>query len=1539
MFNSIQGFQLSPQQKRLFSLQGNSPAYHAHCAILIEGNLNIAVLKEGLQQVVDRHEILRTSFQRPRGIKIPIQVIEDSVSVSLNEQNNIREQDVDQLFQKVSQYALDLEEPPLLKTTLVRLFPNQYVLLLSLPALCADTIALDHLVAEIARCYTFCAEGETLDDEPLQYADIAQWQNKLLEIEQAEAGEEYWQQQNFSRGKTLKLASEKQSAEKFEFEPQSITVAIESNVTEKIEAIAQSNQTTASAFFLTCWQILLGRLTAQADLIIGVGFDGRNYEELQDAIGLFAKYLPLPVHLAADFPFVQVLQQVEPSLYELSQWQDSYTWESISESNVQDEEPPFFPFCFDFEPEFGSYRAGEVCFSVYRKYACVDQFKVKLRTVRRESSWIAEFHYDSNSFAREDIQRLAAQFQTLLVSASDNPDAAIGELEILSLKERQQLLVAFNTTTADYPKDKCLHQLFEAQVERTPNAIAVVFEDQQLTYRELNTKANQLAHHLQKLGVGAEVLVGICVERSLEMVIGLLGILKAGGAYVPIEPTYPLQRQTFILADTKIPVLLTQQRFVADLPTQQTTAICLDTDWQLIGKEPINDPISQTTTHNLAYVIYTSGSTGQPKGTMITHQGVVNYLSWCTQAYAVEEGTGTLVHSPLGFDLTVTSLFSSLLVGRSVELLPANQGLETLASALRRRTNLSLVKITPAHLELLSQQLSPQEAAGRTRAFIIGGENLLARHITFWQQHAPNTLLVNEYGPTETVVGCCVYYVPADQGSSGSIPIGRAIANTQLYVLDRYGQPVPIGVTGELYIGGAGLARGYLNRPELTAEKFIPNPFSQQLGDRLYRTGDLARYRPDGTLEYLGRIDDQVKIRGFRIELGEVEAVLSQVPGVRESVVMMREDIPGHQRLVAYLVWNQESSTSLSELRDFLRQKLPEYMLPSAFVSLDTLPLTLNGKVDRKVLPAPDKERPNLESAYVAPRTPIEQVLAEIWIQVLGLEQVGVHDNFLEVGGDSILSIQVISRAKQAGLHLTPQQLFDYPTIAELATVAGTAATISSEQGLVIGSVPLTPIQHWFFEQNLPDSHHWNQAVLLEVSQTLNPEQLQKVVEHLLKHHDSLRLRFKRSTGGWQQINSSPDGQVPFTHLDLSARSLQEQQSAIAATTAELQARLNLSEGPLLRVAWFNLGLHQPSRLLLIIHHLAIDGVSWRILLEDFQTAYQHLSQGKPIQLPPKTTAFKQWAEQLREYANSDTVRQELNYWLTIAEQPVKRLPIDFPGGANTVATRRTTTFTLSATDTQALLQEIPAAYRVQIHEVLLTSLVQTFTQWMGTRSALLPRGDAKGERSSASLSLLIDLEGHGREAIFDHVDLSRTVGWFTTIFPVFLDLGQTSNLGDVLRIIKEQLRCIPNRGLGYGVLRYLCSDQGISQKLQDLPQAEVSFNYLGQFDQLLSTASLFRPAKESIDSTRSQRGNRRYLIEVEGMVVGGQLRLDWTYSQTLHHPDTVESLAQRMEAALRSLITQGQSGEVDRYTPSDFPDAELTQAELDKVFEEIGLD
>jgi amino acid adenylation domain-containing protein len=530
------------------------------------------------------------------------------------------------------------------------------------------------------------------------------------------------------------------------------------------------------------------------------------------------------------------------------------------------------------------------------------------------------------------------------------------------------------------------------------------------------------------------MLVGLCVERSPMMIIGLLGILKAGGAYVPIDPSYPYSRQAYILKDTQMPIVLTQQSFVGNLQRDNLKAICLDTDCNIIN-QPDKNPVTSTTALNLAYVMYTSGSTGEPKGTLIPHQGLVNYLNWCTQAYAVAKGSGTLVHSSLGFDLTITSLFAPLLVGNQVELLPESSNIENLSTTLKERSNLSFVKITPSHLKLLSQQISPQQAAGRTNAFIIGGENLTSENISEWQDFAPDTILVNEYGPTETVVGCCVYQVPI-QHHSGSIPIGQPIANTQLYVLDSYMQPVPNGVTGELYIGGTGLALGYLNRPELTAEKFVPHPFSSEPGARLYKTGDLVRFRDDGILEFKGRIDEQVKIRGFRIELGEIESVLLQHPTIKDCIVTVQEKAKNDQRLIGYIVLTQESSFSVGNLRKFLQQQLPEYMIPSAFMTLKELPLTQNGKVNRQELPTPDKARQEIDKFYVAPRNSTEEKIANIWAEILNLEQIGIHENFFDLGGHSLIVTQVISRLRDIfDVEIFVQQIFETPTIADLAVI------------------------------------------------------------------------------------------------------------------------------------------------------------------------------------------------------------------------------------------------------------------------------------------------------------------------------------------------------------------------------------------------------------------------------------------------------------------------------------------------------------------------
>ncbi|MEO0683525.1 MAG: condensation domain-containing protein, partial [Cyanobacteria bacterium J06649_11] len=816
------------------------------------------------------------------------------------------------------------------------------------------------------------------------------------------------------------------------------------------------------------------------------------------------------------------------------------------------------------------------------------------------------------------------------------------------------------------------------------------------------------------------------------------------------------------------------------------------------------------------------------------------------------------------------------------------------------------------------------------RLVIIGGEAALVETLNLWQKYVKNNLekpplLINAYGPTEATVETTICRLSELHlhDKTSQLPIGRPITNLEVYIVDKYFQPVPIGVPGELHIGGAGLARGYLNRPELTAEKFIQNPWDKS--QRLYKTGDLVRYLPDGNITFIGRIDNQVKIRGFRIELGEIETLLTAHPQIKEAVVIVREDEPGRKRLVAYVieqssVKNPKSVTAptISKiqniLRDFLKQKLPEYMVPSVFVSLNSLPLTPTGKVDRRNLAIPPV---NIDSEnFVAPRTSTEETLALIWKDILNLKQVGIRDNFFELGGDSIISIQIIARAHQAGLKLTPKQLFQHQTIAELATVALKANTnLQAQQGLVTGEVPLTPIQHWFFEQNLVEPHHFNQGMMLEVPPDIKPELLQQVLEKLLRHHDALRLQYIQDNSQWQQINRDASVSVPFEVVDLSKLTYSEQKIAIAEIANAQQRVLNLSTGNLIQVVLFQLGVSSPARLLIVIHHLAVDGVSWRILLEDLTTAYYQLLRGENIQLPAKTTSFKDWSSKLQDYAQEQELYSELQYWLQNSATFATVLPVDYTyeKSTNSVASSQIVSVYLSKEQTRNLLQDVPSVYNTQINDVLLTALVQSFTRWTGCNS------------------LLVDLEGHGREDLFAGVDLSRTVGWFTSVFPVQLKLENSIHPGETLKSIKEQLRQIPQRGIGYGILRYLNPDNNIREKLQSLPQAEISFNYLGQFDQT-QFGDGWKFAPESSGEIHSPLGQRSHLLEIDGLIINGRLQLDWRYSKNIHRQSTVETLANYYLQALEAIIAHCLSNDAGGYTPSDFPEADLNQDELDDL-------
>jgi amino acid adenylation domain-containing protein/non-ribosomal peptide synthase protein (TIGR01720 family) len=1144
------------------------------------------------------------------------------------------------------------------------------------------------------------------------------------------------------------------------------------------------------------------------------------------------------------------------------------------------------------------------------------------------------YNFNRRSFDAGSMERMLRHLCALLSGMARDVEQRISELTMLTEEEREQVVKEWNRTGEEYGEDVCLHDLFAEQARRTPEATAVVYGERRMSYGELEGRANQLGHYLRKLGVGPEVRVGICVERSPEMVVGLLGILKAGGAYVPLDGSYPKERVAFMVEDSQAGVVVTQEKLLGKLPGQPEDSaegkqgpvvVCLDGEWAKIAGEAESAPESEVNADNMAYIYYTSGSTGRPKGVVMAHAGIVNYIHWGVEAYEARGGAGAAVHSSIAVDLTLTN-FLPLFVGKPVVLVEEGPGVEGLVRQLQGKPEWSLLKLTPTHLTLLNAELSAEEKRASTRVLVIGADNLVAEPTLAWREQAPGVKLLNEYGPTETVVGCSIYGIGDNSPRHGGMPIGRPIANMTMYVLDEYGQPLPVGVAGELYIGGVGVARGYWGRRELTAEKFVPDMFAGEAGARFYRTGDRARFLEDGNLEFLGRVDHQVKIRGYRIEPGEVEAVLSGCPGVQKAMVVVREDVPGEKRLVGYVA-APGGGVESKELREYLKERLPEYMVPTAWMIMEALPVRGSGKIDPKDLPKPEMEAGSQEK-YVAPRTEAEKVLAGIWSEVLGIKQVGVQDNFFELGGDSILSIQVITRAREAGMQLLPRQMFERQTIAELAEVAGSeAGQVEAEQGVVNGEVELTPIQRAFFEWGLVKPEHYNQSVLLEMDRGVDTEILEEVMMGLLDQHDGLRMRYEGGTQGWRQWCEAEVLESVYERKDLSWIEDESQQRRELERDAErAQGSLNLKAGRVVKVVEYELGGLRGRRLLLAIHHLVVDGVSWRILLEDLERGYEQRLRGEELRLGAKTTSYQQWAAKLGQYGEDQAVEQEMEYWCGEERKSRGRLPRDQEGteNENLFGTQSSVTVWLEEEETRKLLQDVPGVYQTQINDVLLTALGRVCGEWSGSEA------------------VLVDLEGHGREDIFAGVDISRTVGWFTAMYPVLLEAGAAGSWepGRALTGIKEQLRAVPGRGLGYGVLRYGKGETERGRRLEEMPQAEISFNYLGQIDQMLRNSTLFKPGRERIGSESAAENRRQHVLAVSGIVAQGKLQMDWNYSQKLHRRETIQALAGRYLDCLRELIAHCLSSDAGGFTPSDFPLAKLTQEDLDRwIGKDDGLD
>ncbi len=1533
---------LSFAQERLWfldQLEPGSPTYNIPTALKVRGALDPARLAAALRYLERRHESLRTTFPTRNGRAVQSFSSPDAprgallfarVDLSVLAEAR-REAEVLRLAAAEAIRPFDLATGPLGRVVLVQLAAApqaEQALLLTVHHIISDGWSMGVFVRELAEVHAALVEGRPVDPAvvpplPIQYADFAAWQRGWLVGDVLERQMEHWRRHLIGAPELLALPTDRPRPAIQSYRGASVARASATGSVERLQALSRAEGATIFMTLLAAWSTLLYRYTGQADIPVGTPIANRNRAEVEGLIGFFVNTLVLRTKVAPRESFRSLLGSVREATLEGYAHQDlpfeklveaiapqrNLSYSPLFQSMLVLQNNPDRPLELPGLELSGLAMSGEV-----------SKYDLTLNAIELGPRLACRVVYSTALFEPATVERILGHLHVLLEALLDAPDRPVGTLDLFSPEERRTLLFRWNEPAVEHPSDGYLPRMFEAQVDAGPSRIAVEFDRSgqagadpaavaSLTYAELDERANRLAHYLQKAGVGPEVRVGVCLERSLDLPVALLAVLKAGAAYLPLDPSLPEDRLRYLVEDAAAPVVVTVGRFVERLGAARESAaaaprlVLLDDEAtaEAIAAEPATRLSAQALDDHPAYVIYTSGSTGQPKGVVVSHRALGNRLRYATATDFATDAEAFLQKTTISFDVSVLEIFAPLVSGGRT-VLPEPEGHRDPAYLVRliAARRITQASFPPSTLALLLDSGALDEC--RDLALLVtGGETVPADLPNRVHERLPRIDLYNRYGPTEATISV-TSWLCRPGGAERSLPIGRPTAKAQVYLLDREGEPVPVGVAGELHLGGLCLARGYLGRPVLTAAAFVPDPFGAEPGGRLYATGDLAKWRADGAIDFVGRIDGQIKIRGFRVELGEIEAALHRHEGVREAAVIDREDTPGQKRLVAYVVAEADAPADLlAALRERLAAELPAYMVPAAFVPLEVLPLSPTGKVDRKALPAPPAEVASV-SGYAPPRTETETLLAGIWAEVLGLSRVGIHDNYFALGGDSILSIQIVARATQAGCRIAPRQLFQHQTVAELAAVAGTLEAVEAEQGVVTGEAPLAPIQAWFLASDRPDRHWFNQSFLLGIDRAVEPAAVERAVARLVEHHDALRLRFHQGETGWVQ-ELAPFVATPFVAIDLADLPETERRAALEARCAALQSSLDLEAGPILRAALFDLGEGEPRRLLLAIHHLAVDGVSWRILLEDLE----RLLSGR--ELPAKTTSWKAWTEKLVTWA--PTLEGEAGYWLDRPEISFQ-LPIE-TAGENLVSGAKSVAISFDPDETRRLL-EAPSAYRAQIQDLLLTALQATL---------------------GGDLPLAIELEGHGREEdLLPGVDLTRTVGWFTDLYPVVLEMPAGAGLGERLQSIKERLHTIPSRGLSHGLLRWLGRPE-IARKLAAFPHPEVSFNYLGQADSSARGAgpaaaeSVLSFARENPGPTLSPRATRSHELAVSAVIAGGSLRVELIYGSERLAKATVEAWAADFRAQALALAEHCAAPEVFGYTPSDFPLARLDAAGL----------
>ncbi|MEH1860991.1 MAG: amino acid adenylation domain-containing protein [Nostoc sp.] len=1396
----------------LYQLDKESPFYNESCQLRIVGKLSVTALEQSINEIIRRHEALRTSFAVREGI--PFQAIVSSVTINIPviDLQGLPEASVQQIVTQEVRKPFDLNSIPLLRATLLRQAVESHLLILTIHHIITDGWSMGIFFKELEVLYHAFTKGQPnpLPELTIQYADFALWQRKWLTKEVQEKQLEYWKQQLTGAPPLLELPTDYPRPPVQTFTGATKKFQIEEHLTSQLLILSQKSGVTLFMTLLAAFGILLHRYSGQDDICIGSPFANRDRQEVDSLIGCFVNTLVLRTQIEDNPSFSQFLQQVRSVVWDAHAHQN-LPFEQVVEA-LQPERSlsynPLFQVVFVLENfSLDTLELPDISLTPEMAERGTSQFDLSLSIWQIQKGLIGSWEYNSDLFEADTIARMTGHFQTILSAIAAHPDQRIGELPLLTEPERHQLLMEWNNTQANYPQDKCIHQLFEEQVQRTPDAVAVVFENQKLTYHELNSQANQLAHYLQSLGVRADVLVGLCVERSLSMIVGILGILKAGGAYVPLDPEYPQERLSFMLEDTGLSVVLTQEKLVdklgdrlwrgfADSPEEtlrdrKVDVIYLDSNWDIINQQTKHNPTTSTKADNLAYVMYTSGSTGQPKGVAVDHRAV-NRLVINTNYIDIKPTDVIAQASNYAFDAATFEIWGALLhgarlVGVSKELALSPQDF----AAFMRSQGISVLFLTTALFNQIAQEVP--SAFNSLRHLLFGGEAVDPKWVKEVLKNGAPQRLLHVYGPTENTTFSSWYLVQDVPEDATNIPIGRAIANTQVYILDKNLQPVPVGVPGELHIGGAGLAQGYLHRPETTAEKFIEIELFDQV-ERVYKTGDLVRSLPDGNIEYIGRIDNQVKIRGFRIELGEIETVLSQYPYVQASCAIAREDIPGDKRLVAYIVPQKEqtcterlalsavvraasrregsrSTLTVSVLRSFLKSKLPEYMVPSAIVILEALPLTSNGKLDRRALPAPDLHS-QLSDKYVAPRNSIEEILSGIWVQVLKVEQVGIHDNFFELGGHSLLATQIISRIPEAfGTSLPLRSLFKSPTVAQLSEVI--SSELQTGSSLVLPAIlpvstrldiPLSWAQErlWFLHYLEGESGAYTIPYAVRLEGNINVKALSGAIEAMVRRHEVLRTRFEiKDDKPVQVIDPNIDITLPVVDLQNVADPWKQvEQLAIK----EAYKPFDLARDPMLRVKMWQVA-QQEYVLLLVIHHIAADGWSIGVLIRELSAHYRAISTGSSVELPELSVQYADFTVWQRQWLTNQVLERQLSYWKQelAGAPPLLELPTDRPRPAIQTFQGGIERFQIDASLT-SMLRKISQESGSTLFMTLLAAFVVLMSRYSGQKDLVIGSPIANRNRK----------------------EIEELIGFFVNILPLRFDLSRELTFADLLTQVQQ---------------------------------------------------------------------------------------------------------------------------------------------------------